>query len=96
MARTHKQQGPSWQKARVKSLQTLALILLADADDTDEEMFAVFVACIAQNAKKEAYHSKYGIRGPYDEAKVCEFFENLLSQGSERLFKAWFRCINSS
>jgi hypothetical protein len=91
MARICMQRGLSWRKARAKRLQTLALVLLADADDADEEMFAILVAHMAQKAKKEAQSLKYGIRGPYDEAKVCKFFNNLVFEASERSFKAWFR-----
>lgn len=87
-------QGLSWRKARAKNLQALAVILLAAADDAEDEMIALMVARMAQKAKQEARSKKYGMRGPYDEAKVDEFFENLLTRTSERKFKAWFRCVN--
>ena len=75
-------------------LEALATLMLADAEDDEEEMAAILVA---QIAVKEAHllhlHSVgcYGHRGLYDSQKSKDFFLLLLYNFSDRWFKSWMR-----
>ncbi|KAG1882542.1 uncharacterized protein F5891DRAFT_615673 [Suillus fuscotomentosus] len=54
-------------------LEALAVILLADAETPDDQLFAATISLQALDAKQRG--AKYGPRGPYDQQKAEQFFE---------------------
>ncbi|KAG1890695.1 uncharacterized protein F5891DRAFT_107025 [Suillus fuscotomentosus] len=75
----------------ITSLEALAVILLADAETPDDQLFAATISLQALDAKQRG--AKYGPRGPYDQQKAEQFFEHLLHISSARIFKTWFRSL---
>ena len=91
-----------WKLAQLREglevLEDLALLMLLDAQDPDEELCAVAVAGLAidEAERIEAYaerSGKYGPREPYNRPKSNDFFELLLYQFPERHFRTWLRYV---
>ena len=74
-----------------KALETVAILLLTDADDEEEELMALAVAHLALQARKHAGAGKFGPRGAYLRQKSKDFFQLLMHGFSDRWFKAWLR-----
>src|SRR5882724_3548656 len=73
-------------------LQRAGALLLADAQDLEEELAALLTLKLA---KQECRSRRYGRRGPYNRLKSCNFLELIIDKYSPRWFKAWMRCITS-
>ena len=83
-------------KESINNLQLLAVFLLTDADDDEEESDALAFAQLVIALKQQTLvggGGRYGVRGAYKEPKSKDFFDLLLYQFSERWFKAWLRYI---
>ena len=81
-------------KESLENLRLLAVLLLTDADDDDEETDALAFAQLVLAMKKQSFFrggGRYGMRGEYREPKSKDFFDLLMYQFSERWFKAWLR-----
>lgn len=74
-------------------LQTLAIYLLATAEDEDDKSVAMGVARLALQERKTKRNRKYGPRGSYNRAKSDDFFRLLLEEFIERQFKEWVRWV---
>jgi len=76
------------------ALEILGIIMLADAEDDDEELVALLFLRLAftEQRDRKARSGKYGRRGPYKSRKSKDFFDLMLNDFSDRWFKSWFRC----
>ena len=69
-------------------LKIAAMLLLADAQDPDEELVALAALKLA---KQERQSNKFGHRGPYDRSKSTDFLHLIIYEYSSRWFEAWMR-----
>ena len=91
MARRQRQRS---RHAYPNPLQTLAIYLIATAEDADDENIALAVAHLALEQHKSRQGGKYGLRGTYGQStKTEEFFRLILEEFTDRQFKEWFRQI---
>ncbi|KAG1853303.1 hypothetical protein C8R48DRAFT_675953 [Suillus tomentosus] len=67
---------------------TVAIILLADTETTDDQLFAATTALQTLDAKQRG--AKYGPRGSYDQQEAEQSFDHLLHISSARILKTWF------
>ena len=74
-------------------LWTLAIYLLANAEDEDGEFIALGVARLAFKQEKARKNGKYGPRGPYNNSKSADFFDLLLYSFTDKQFKEWLRFV---
>jgi len=74
-------------------LRTLAIYLLATAEDEDDEFIALGVARLAFKQEKARKNGKYGPRGPYNNSKSADFFDLLLYSFTDKQFKEWLRFV---
>ncbi|KAJ4469113.1 hypothetical protein C8J55DRAFT_492271 [Lentinula edodes] len=73
-------------------LETLAILLLSDANNSEEELVALAILKIALSKDKDAQcSSRYGSGGSYSWKKCKEFFDLLLHSFPVCWFKAWLR-----
>ncbi|KAF8153902.1 hypothetical protein B0H34DRAFT_799827 [Crassisporium funariophilum] len=82
------------QKRQLHNIEALAILLLSDANDDDEEITALLVAQYAmEEARQLKIHGggRYGRRGLYNQRKSKDFFFNILYEASEKSFKAWMQ-----
>ena len=82
------------QYARAKDLESLSILMLADAEDEDEEDAAFLFICLVLEEKmllRRRCRGRFGHRGPYNQKKSIDFFDPLLHGFSERWFKSWMR-----
>ena len=87
----HRRQEPSLSFA--KALEAVAILLLADANDDDEEIMAMAIGGLACAARREERCGRWGHRGSYVREKSKDFFNVMLYGFSERWFKAWLRYV---
>jgi hypothetical protein len=74
--------------------EAIAILLLSSAQTPEEELAGLAVAQLAFKQKNQ--NRRYGFRGPYGAPKSEDFLDVLLSKFSDRWFKAWMRCVQSS
>ncbi len=78
---------------KVRDIETLGWLMLAEAEDADEELTGLTVLLIARDRRRAIGRSgRYGRRGHYDQVKCQEFFESILYASSDRWFRTWIRC----
>ncbi|KAF8153908.1 hypothetical protein B0H34DRAFT_70099 [Crassisporium funariophilum] len=106
MARIRRRQRSRPQTARKAALRAavdlhfLALLLLSEAEDDDDEMNALIIAHIALEkarlARQMPENGRFGPRGAYDREKATDFIDLLLYRFTDRQFKAWMRMDRES
>ena len=70
----------------------LGLVLLGDAEDDNEEDFAMEILLLGVREERNFQSSgKYGRRGVYDACRSVDFFDNFIFRTSERVFKSHFQ-----
>lgn len=99
MARTRRPRQTRPQTAKkialreARDIEFLAILLLAEAEDEDDELNALIVAQIALEKARRAYlmpwNGRFGRRGAYDSETAKDFFDLMLYRFSDRQFKAW-------
>lgn len=101
MARTRNRRRSHAQSARKAALkaandfEALAILLLSEAEDEEDELNALLVGHLAFkmtcDARRMPENGRFGIRGPYNRDKATDFFDLLLGRFTDREFKAWLR-----
>ena len=62
-----------------------------DAEDLEDELLALAAAKLASEENLHPCHGgKYGPRGPYNTRRSTVFFDLLLYDHSDKIFKEWF------
>ena len=69
----------------------VAAYLWATAEDLEDEVLALTAAKLASQEALHHRSRKYGPRGPYNTRRSMVFFDLLLYDHSEKIFKEWFR-----
>ncbi|KAG1739205.1 uncharacterized protein EDB91DRAFT_1136529 [Suillus paluster] len=90
--RRRQHQRISERESTTKLLETLAVVLLAEAKDSGDQLIAVSLALVALDRRRQdRRNGRCGRRGPYDQQKSEDFFDILLNVSSDRMFKVWLR-----
>lgn len=86
-------------KQDATKITSLGVLLLADAEDLDDELIALSVLALGRDRRRKAGQlrsGRWGPRGPYNEPKVFAFLENILYYTSDRKFRAWMRYVQGN
>jgi hypothetical protein len=91
--RRHADRQKKRKEKGIPTLDIMAILMLADADDDEEEVVALTFLKLALDDKRERerHGTRYGRRGLYNRQKSKDFFDLMLYQYSDRWFKAWLR-----
>ena len=68
----------------------VAAYLWANAEDFEDELLALAVTKLASEESQQRRSGKYGPRGPYNTDRSKAFFDLLLYEHSDKIFKEWF------